>query len=368
MFKYLRTDIFRLQGVVLLSVLAFTACGGDEPETPPYPVIDSGFYSSDRTDHTIVWLDNDRVLFVGSDQGKPMSVEDLPTEWGLYVFDIPSKSVTKYRSPTIEFVCLVDGILSFDLGKTVTDPDRVRMQGPMGEEVPTPLPKFDGPPWESPYFRDYLNCRKNKYADYRPEDSDLRPYALLDGDGYLLYSDEHQHSWTESAPITLHSPRLDEPKVLEFGTLEADPRSGHYYPFRDAYFFAPDFDRWDHQWKTNDCLLGWWMDRRGIVTSAECIPNGPWYNAGNTTINQTVKGPVITSRRLLGVGAGAGKAAVYLVEEGEAKLLMRGLAEARSVSPDGCRLAVSLQPTSAAGRLGLPGMTTLRIVDLCTAR
>jgi hypothetical protein len=157
--------------LVWLVMSAQLASGTDT--TPPYPIVDSGVWATDSYPGDVFWLDDERVLFLGSEDGKSVVKEHE----ALLVWDTSRRSVTLQKR-NISSLCYRNGVVL--LGQKIDAPAGGPWQyrffhGPLGKEQL--LNK------ESTDLLDHLNCRiVGRRAG--KDRSHVERY-LLEGHGYL---------------------------------------------------------------------------------------------------------------------------------------------------------------------------------------
>lgn len=74
----------------------------------PYPIVDSGAWATNSFPGDVYGLDNERVLFLGSETSKPIGQDD---QW-LLICDTKTNSIRKYKQRVMNF-CYRDGIFQY---------------------------------------------------------------------------------------------------------------------------------------------------------------------------------------------------------------------------------------------------------------
>jgi len=132
-------------------------------------------------------------------------------------------------------------------------------------------------------------------------------------------------------------------------------RTPRYSYFKQAYVFQ-EIRR---QSGSNIPHRVWLLTKDGNVEEIT-LPAGPWM-AGSVGAMPARSGWVMWSHAL-DVGRGHGAAGIYLLRQGGAVRLMTGYPHGLAVSPDGCKVAASIE-TERVARVSQP---RLWMVDMCS--
>jgi hypothetical protein len=310
---------------------------------PPLPIKEAGYELIDNGNQ-VFWLDNDRVLFNGADYNElvPRSGDGrrVPKS-ALFIWDTRTDRVTRYGDIDGR-LCYADGYVNY-LYKRGEESNTFR-EGRLGAEVDRVIEKTRK---NSDTELNELTCKEFQRKDFRPNPQQAgRP--LREGHGFLHLGPWDKlkivQEYREEEPIHLHPEGGKPPIALPMDKREASHLLLSYSAFNDAYLMYSPIPK---------------SGRVGLITN---WPNGkpqPLYVMrpdGQTTV---IDVPYHVSRSGLGndywlVRPGVfmisdnryrGVEGGYLVRGGQFVRLMRGSIRAVGVSPDGCKVAVGIQPT-----------------------
>jgi hypothetical protein len=329
---------------------------GGEPASP-YPIVDSGVWASTNWSGDVYWLDNERVLFLGSEHGKFVVQEHQ----ALLAWDTTKHSITMLKQ-NISWLCYRNGVvlLSQKIDNLAGGPWKYRFfRGPLGEEQPYEQDAKDIP--------DRLNCRvvKINAADGR------RPPGryLLEKDGYLGRDKNQPSDQRANSPAMYFKGEESEGIPLPFGVRQVE--SIEYYDFRKAYFLYGWF--YDAKiggvttlWPKTLPHPVWWLTREGSTTEV-LIPSGPWNAGGGVLFTPSQRGVLVTYQGGVKSDRDPGTQGVYLVQgNGATKKLIGGFVHRPGLSPDGCKIAFSHAPNAETDRPNGKNRRTLKMIDLCS--
>jgi len=324
----------------------------------PYPIVDSGVWATNSFPGDVYWLDNERVLFLGSKADKPVPKEHM----SLLVWDTVQQSVTTQKQ-NIASLCYRNGIVL--LGQKIDNPAggpwKYRFfRGPLGNEQPQKKEDKD--------LLDHLNCRIVEHKTGH----DKRPPGryLLEGHGYLGHGGKQPPNQLANLPAVYFKGEGSEGVLLPFGVRQVE--SIEYYDFKRAYFLYGSFldaarGVVTSPWPRDRPHPMWWLTPEGSVTRIE-IPPGEWNAGGSVRFNPTQKGVVVTYHGGFKSYTNPGTQGLYLIrEDGGAIKLISGFAIRVGVSPNGCRIAFSHAPNLEADRHpDDKNRRTLKMIDLCS--
>lgn len=315
---------------VLFACLYFFVTGGAYAlgQWPAsHEIIDSGYFGRTSGAQDIYWLDNSRIIFIGYRPGEfRIENEQKMPRADLVVWNTTTRHITKHADvTTTSWLCSSRGFVQYGF---IQGGIRYVRAGEFGKEHETEEDVRRLPPVELSAHSP-ISCR-----DYDP--SELKkwygsnPVPLLEPGEYL---DRTHARGSETmryfpgggrSPISLSS--------IPTRSVMTMPR---YSPYLDKYVFqelrfsiGPDIP---HNL--------WLLDRRGEVTHMG-IPVGPWMD-GSVEVMPVVHGSVMRTKAIV-VGRGVGAAGVYLVNGGKPRRLLVGAPYSMAASPDGCKVAVSV--------------------------
>lgn len=320
--------------------------------TSPYPIVDSGVWATNSYPGDMYWLDNERVLFLGSGTSAPIGQDDA---W-LLIWDTRKNTITKYKQHVLDF-CFYDGVIQY---RTVArEPETGKRiwtfyRGKFNEELVDQT---------ADRKEDKLNCR---YISVWPTFTQGKTHRILhELDGYLVLDRAATNVKFENYPLLYLKAEHKGAIPLPFRRYDAD--RVNYYPFRQAYFLSPMsyFTNGTHltPWPQDVPLYVWWLFPDGETDKIE-IPLGTWARGG-LIFYPTPKGVFVVNRHSKS-DSDPGNAGGYLVQGTTVKKLVGGvLTDVSAVSPDGCRIAFSHAPSQNSDRFDAKNHRRLKMIDVC---
>jgi hypothetical protein len=341
--------------IFLVMTVSSQLVEGGEPASP-HPIVDSGVWASTNWSGDVYWLDNERVLFLGSEHGKLVAQEHQ----ALLVWDTTKHSITMLKQ-NISWLCYRNGVvlLSQKIDNPAGGPWKYRFfRGPLGREQPYEQDSKDLP--------DRLNCRAVKTNAGHERGHSGR--YLIEGHGYLDLGDKHA-SPRMNPPVMFFRQADSEGVTLPFGVRQVE--NIEYYNFKKAYFLYGWF--FDEKtggvttlWPKNLPHPVWWLTPEGSTTEV-LIPSGPWNAGGGVLFTPSQRGVLVTYQGGVKSNRDAGTQGVYLVQQnGVTKELIGGFVHRPGLSPDGCKIAFSHAPNAEADRPNDKNRRTLKMIDLCS--
>lgn len=338
--------------LVLIVSLQPTASG---ESASPYPIIDSGVWATNSYPGDMYWLDNERVLFLGSGTSMPIGQDDA---W-LLIWDTRKNTITKYKQHVLDF-CFHDGVIQY---RTVArEPETGKRtwtfyRGKFNEELIDQTVDRK---------KDKLNCR---YIFVWPTFTKGKTHAILrNGDGYLVLDEKDPNAKFGNYPLLHQKGENQEPIRLPFRRYQAD--RVEFYSFKGAYFLAPSSyfieETGTHltPWPSNVPLFTWWLLPNGKSEKVE-IPLGSW-TRGGLRFYPTREGVFLVNRHSRS-DRDPGNAGGYMVKGKDVRRVISGvLTDISTVSPDGCRVAFSHAPMPENDRFDAKNKRTLKMIDVCT--
>ena len=339
----------------LVTVVSPQLAVSGEPASP-YKIIDSGVWATNSYPGDVYWLDNERVLFLGSESGKPVSKEhEVAVVWDT----IRNSVIVQKRN--ISSLCYRNGIVL--LGQKVDNPAggpwKYRFfRGPLGHEQLYEKQSEDS--------LDPINCRAVR--NNAGHDRGHAGRYLLEGHGYLDLGDKHA-SPLMNPPVMFFKKADSEGVALPFGVRLIERLD--YYDFKKAYFLYGGFFNASTgvvttPWPKTMPQPAWWLTPEGSVTEV-MIPSGVWNLGGSVQFTPSQQGVLVTYHGGTKSDRDPGTQGVYLVQEdGKIQKIITGFAIRVGVSPDGCMIAFSHAPNFEADRRpNNKNRRTLKMIDLC---
>jgi len=319
------------------------------PASEKYPITNSGYQGFAYGLRTVAWVDNDRALFLSSG---PLLKSGEPSRSGskdLYLWNTRSGKIRKYAESVSGF-CFAEGMLRF-WGKT--DTGLYEYAGRFGEERKREYTNSNFPA-RSGWHLNPHTC--NYYRDERlPKGKGLFFRPLRKGDGYLgggggirgnfaIYLPEGGDEYT----------RLPVPTRVAPVTYSQLARA---YVLRET----PPIDRRDP-----DHDIRFWLFRSDVIdVDPIVIPAGPWLKGYLIFVSPTPAGVVFasatTGKSDMSGRPTTGAGGVYVLANGRAKRIMAGYPISAAITPNGCRVIVSIVPRFMAGK-----PVAVDFVDLCS--
>lgn len=286
----------------------------------------------------LAWIDNDSVLFNGA-QRKGLSESATHESWGdpaLYVWNIRTGEVAE------RMTIGRSADLCFDRGHIYEafyrNSDRIIREGPLGEEKETVIKK--GTPRNKNLTFNRHSCVWQEWP--APTHRDRGIVEVLRKDHGFI---EAERPW-DSIPSRKFFlvPPSRKPIQIDFHGASGGPR---YSQFKNAYAFKESIS----EWGANFGLKYWLIYPDGRVDLTQ-IPAGEW-RTGAVYAMPIRNGWFMSSLSMKRSAAGG-----YIVDGANVKLVVNGLIKAFAVSPNGCLVAFSGQPSD--------GVTPRNaVLDLC---
>ena len=324
-------------------VLALTAavCGADvagNAISAPFAISEAGLVARNRVDGAdIHWVDNDRVLLIAGKSGDVAIPEPDVKEQRFHLLLWTPKAS---RVAVVHNADIANGSLCFSAGylrlaytsdyrRAPIDQRWQVLEGPLGKET---LRQLDRSALED--LRNHVvvvnpyTCRE--YQRQTLPKLGVRTTPLLDGD---FISQEREPRPAE----TVHWKYW--PRGGSAVSLDMTPEVvgvARYSRYADAYVLIEQ----PHNTQFGDRVVrrSWLLRRAGEIRPFT-PPSGPWMR-GSTAVMPTKAGLFLTSHAVETTGNGA--AGAYL-QAGDALVrVIAGVPTSFDVSPDGCRVALSI--------------------------
>lgn len=355
-----RVRIVLLNVIVLILATNFVYAG----EAPPYRLIDSGFPANEQFQP--YWIDNERIIFKGYEvgsyskemHGSPLSVthargyDEHGMHTGYYIWDTKTNNVSLYKDK-IANLCVEDGRVVYQANPSTDGEKPVVWRGKFGEEQPIntapPAWTFYGRTascWDIAYIR--TEAQKGRhvlrlrpgwgYLDVGPSDPPRDPNAPV------MY-----YRANEKEPIRLPIPRS---KLWNGGYVVFVPHDGLHLIVEG----------------TSKVPEAWFLASDGRVVEV-ILPSGPW----RSVTLHSVRGGIFLSSAFTRGKKLSEPPGAYLIPDGQWwRLLFTGVQGHAGVSPNGCKVAMTVTPDEKALRetftewkAGRPGQKTMRMIDIC---
>ncbi len=332
----------------LLTTLALAACS----TAGAGPVGDSGIQLSGAlgygalTGQSVYWIDNDRVLFLGSrrDRISPLSEREDSLKTLLLEWNIQSAQLKTHAELGLySGLCFDGGYIRYHFKDGA---DVVIRAGEFGHEVQIPN-------------RITRTIRLNNLTC---REYDATAVAESVGKGFRPLKEEHGY-WGGRSSMGGNS-------FSTYLKKQANALSEHTVPIRNVGFPI----RWStfsqaYVFRRAESLFSashtsgklWLLFPAGAVKEID-IPPGPWF-AGSTQYGITKVGVFISSKAIGNHGIGHAGGYVLDVHTGAIRQVIAGYIHSFDVSPDGCKVAASVRFSIAPGQI-----PDLVAIDVCRGR
>jgi hypothetical protein len=316
-----------------------------------HAVIDSGYLGRPGViQQDIYWLDNERIVFVGAKPGEYTEQNRgvrFPN-YGLYVWDTNARVVKLHHEGSLySSACVFQRYVWFEFDRSGS---RYIFEGLFGKETLRRLEK-EAIEERSRHERvlNRYTCREYKRSVLPPLGYRVEP--LLEGE----YVSRERESRGKEIVHWTYWPRKGSPMLLNM-TSEAIGIE-RYAEYLDSYVLR----EYPRAVVFSDTVIRrWWlMNRQGEIRDFS-PPTGPWMR-GSTYVTPTKKGLFLISHAVASRG-GNGAAGGYLMGSTGLYRVIEGRPESFDVSPDGCRVAISI---SDHGREG-PIVRRIQMLNLCS--
>jgi hypothetical protein len=310
-----------------------------------YPSKDSGILARGQDRHGLGWLDNERIVFIGSKLGETRIERgrEFPRN-DLFVWNIATGEIQRHAELSrTSGICVAPGYVRYHFERDGVPYVRFGVFGRTDEaEVDVQAMKDGILALSQVSCREYNpKLLKRRYGDWA--------LPLLEPGEYLDRTSGHYNEpmryFPEDGADPISLPKIPNREVI------AVPQ---YSTYLGKYVFnelrrrsGPEFTQ-----------RLWVLDRQGRV-DVIVLPAGPWM-AGTVRAMPALGGWVMRSHAL-NIGRGFGAAGIYLIEGKRVTRLMVGYPHAFAVSPDGCKTAVSIE-TEQRKETARPRVW---VIDLC---
>lgn len=310
----------------------------------PYPILDSGVWADWFNSPRMYWLDNQRVIFLGTEtKGKPRNRQGLQIQ----IWEILNNKVIPYANINGGLISYNDGEIAYLYGKD-SDGNNVFKCGKLSNEKTFTLVK------NSKKYFDSDNCQIRSREDELgwKERRTIRP--LLKQHGYLDYGprDVNRALGAKGDPIQYY--RIGHKKPVLLPITNEGIRDADYYPYKGAYFI--------HAFTSNRDT--WWLYPDGRMEEIK-YPALPKLLASGKFFPVRIGFFISRGSGKIDPGKDPGDAGGYLLRNTGIFKLISGYIVAEVVSPDGCKVAFVNYPYLDATRLDDSARVTLKAINFC---
>lgn len=330
--------------LVLVSLVCVSEANGQLLDRVRYPSKDSGMLARSHDRHGLNWLDNERIVFIGSKPGETRVERgrEFPRN-DLFVWKIATGEILRHAElSNTSGICVAPGYVRYHFERDGVPHVRFGEFGRTNEVELDIQAMKDGILTVGP-----VSCReynpkllKRRYGDWA--------LPLLEPGEYLDRTSRHYAEPMRYFPEDGTDP-IPLPKIPNRDVISIP----EYSTYLGKYVFnelrrrsGPEFTQ-----------RLWVLDRQGKVDEI-VLPAGPWM-AGSVR-GVPARGGWIVRSHALDLGRGFGAAGVYLIEGNKVTRLMTGYPHALAVSPDGCKVATSIEVKRT--EVARP---TVWMIDLC---
>lgn len=351
---------------LLVVCAAFSVHGAGLPVSSKSEIKDSGYVGRVQAMQDVYWVDNEQVLFLGWKAGDEVVGEDgqiVPKD-GIHVWNIKTGTILAVDAQVskVQSVCFQSAFTwrNSPKGDLLTTQGYLRYVFGRGNSLyvgfgalyRSRIRELDGHALkEGSLAVSPLSCR-----EFNPNQLKKRyggnPLPLLEPGEYL----DRTVQDPSRAPAFLRYFPSDggEAVVLKaIPTMEVvtTPRFSEYtqkYVFRELRRnTGPDSP-----------MRMWMVDRTGTVEQT-FLPSGPWMS-GSPEAMPTRKGWFLTSTAVARASPGDGGG--YLISGARVSRLIAGWPRSYSISPDGCKVAISISAHDAS----VVSAPTIGMINLCS--
>jgi hypothetical protein len=316
----------------------------------------------------VYWIDNDQVIFNGSNPTDIETVPDGRRLWkhAIYVWNLKTDRVTRHADADTASLCYVDGYVRYDrvepndvlitvagqLGKETEIYRRKR-----GEQTKEDAPERHG--WDTD-----LSCHRYQPKIGAPVGIKV---ALKQDHGFLYLGGSSTAEQNE--PLSYFPSNLGTEIKLGVARWQVRPLTLIRSEFDDSYLlFAPYRERASAG--INTCPQApverkvYRLTPDGALTTIS-IPASPKLRCYVSVLGLSRVGLLVQMNA--GHATNVDLSVLYVLHGGRIDEVIRGVTPSRAVSPDGCRLALGIssskdrrKPTTAATYRG-----HLKVIDFC---
>lgn len=301
-------------------------------ESNSFQIIESGSWANIET--TVGWLDNDKIVFQGTENTTPRIGEDTISIWKI------GAGVRIYKKH-VKGLCFHYQNISYFSNDDASKP-RQKYAGPFGEEIPV-----------DDKTTDTQAC--GSVAEFGPIRQLRHLWPLMPGHGAIDLGPIRGRESLENTPVALIQKDGGERKVLPLYRREI---AGFlYYPFRQAYWVWSDY--YDPitkinfgNWPADLPRPQWWLTPDGKVT--EIVIPAPWNRSSAYSYFPTKEGVVIIGHDQRHPSSLDDNGMYLLRPNSTVETIIRGAISNVAVSPDGCSVAfidIEVPPHRSSARL-----------------
>jgi len=398
--KVLRHNVVRPVGAAAYAatMLLFSVCDVRSDTPPPgvqdvrgFKIRDSGYIAPNPNKRVgQYWIDNDRILFIGSEPTPPRKTAPVSGQresaLRLHLWDLRTNQVTVHHDAELTYgnLCVKDQHVFLRYGLRV-DQEKNEwrsfvFEGPFGQEKLSvvedlkPAPRRDlfeskdetaqdkrfslrDKERASHNSRDefafnYITCQRYRRSELPHLGNAVTP--LLPGEFLVREYAQDDEQARNNLPLrSLYWPRGGKPVPVVLDGQRASVQ--RYFSNRDSYVLeeAPF-----HVVISEKVLRRYGlMDRKGNIQDFT-PPSGPWMNS-TVQVALTQRGMFVAARGARGGSNGA--AGGYLMIEGNLRRLIAGHPESFDISPNGCKVALSIADATVD-----VFKSTLKMLDVCS--
>jgi len=337
----------RRPALALLLLSLAVSCDAEVREAHSYPIKDSGYKvpgAGGLVEGNLFWMDNERVLFKGAEADDYVTLPGnrRVLRPGLHIWNTRAGEVELYTGevPESGFLCYRNGYVNY---VALADGRKVFRAGQLGAEADSAV-ELDAPPSRERTLN-RVTCMH--YPPRVLAAFGVNPLPLFEPGEVLALGDRHYKE-----PVRYFLPGKSAPVILPiFGRDLHGPV--YYSAYRDA-LILPEIK----SVSARDVTRRVWIVDRHAKVAQIVLPAGPWM-VGGVDAMPTARGWFMVSHAVTDHAEGG-----YLVTEAQVVRLIRGYPLSFAISPDGCKVAISITgpgpiPETAA---------RLKLIELCLER
>jgi hypothetical protein len=317
--------------IFLTWAFIFLCSGCSSFVDPTYAIKDSGRNADSLSN--IYWLDNRHVLFQGITDRDYVRSDGFRGKFkALYLWDVVSGAIEE-RGEIGGGLCYAEGYIRYWRWKGEPSKGADWIAGEFGHEVKVDESVTD------PKRLDWKTCKPRSDPPLPDWTQGDFVWRLRSGHGFLVLGSDRE---ARNSPVTYYPDGGPKGVLMPFKRREFDFSGITFFPFKGAYlvsstYFMPDsahpyggYDK--YPWPKGALRFVWWLYPDGRIEEIR-LPSEESRSTPSTWIFAAIPG-------IFFVDAGSRKNELVHIVDGKTHRILSGNIYQRSVSPNGCRIAI----------------------------